>query len=361
MENQESSARVESPNTPVDNNMEEPEESDTEDQTDNIQSSDIYKVQPNRDRSLKSLALSILKYLPEDILREEPDFSSIKSNDTIQDCEVCQECDKPILSEDPPRSLVINVCGDMIHRTCAGKPDKRGVLLCPCGVSDDRDPSLPSEEEMDVDGEEESARSDSNSGGKKRANEDTDSSASKKSKKHIQPEDSNILKKLIRELSSDTTHLSEIKEKKGLHREAVREVKSDRTLFDLYLKISNAEERSEKARNEVIFAYYYFGEELEKRLAHYRKTNNEEHEAKKKLYDAVKDQLPKEVTRSAVRKKSDRAGKVYDLFFRISDDKTQRLLFIQRIKSISATSISKLSDDDIKYVASQVRKNTRQN
>ncbi|CAB4412950.1 unnamed protein product [Rhizophagus irregularis] len=177
---------------------------------------------------------------------------------------------------------------------------------------------------MNVDGEEESARpeetnSTSNSGGKKRANEDTDSSASKKSKKHVQPEDSNILKKLIWELSSDTTRLSEIKEKRALYREA-----------------------------------------LEKRLAHYRKTN-EEHEAKKKLYDAVKDQLPKEVTKSAVRKKADRAGKVYDLFFRISDDKTQRLLFIQRIKTISATSISKLSDDDIKYVASQVRKNSRQN
>ncbi|CAI2200438.1 18288_t:CDS:1, partial [Funneliformis geosporum] len=44
--NQESSTRVKSPNTPVDNNMEKPEESDTKDQTDNIQSSDIYKVQP---------------------------------------------------------------------------------------------------------------------------------------------------------------------------------------------------------------------------------------------------------------------------------------------------------------------------
>lgn len=86
--------------------------------------------------------------------------------------------------------------------------------------------------------------------------------------------------------------------------------------------MKNIQERSEKARNEVIFAYYYFGEELEKHLAHYRKTN-EEHEAKKKLYDAVKDQLPKEVTKSAVRKKANRAGKVYDLFFRISDDKTQ--------------------------------------
>ena len=28
-------------------------------------------------------------------------------------------CDIPILTEDPPRSLVLNVCGDMIHRTCA--------------------------------------------------------------------------------------------------------------------------------------------------------------------------------------------------------------------------------------------------
>jgi len=208
MENQESSARVESPNTPVDNNMGKPEESDTEDQTDNIQSSDIYKVQPKRDRSLKSLALSILKYLPEDILHEELDFSSIKSNDTIQDCETCQECDKPILTEDPPRSLVLNVCGDIVHRTCAGKPDKRGVLECSCGMADDKDPSLSSEEEMDVDEKnneevestlpEETDSAFSNSKSKKRANEATDSSASKKSKKRDLDEDSNILKRLTR-------------------------------------------------------------------------------------------------------------------------------------------------------------------
>lgn len=54
-----------------------------------------------------------------------------------------------------------------------------------------------------------------------------DSSVSKKSKKHIQPEDSNILKKLIWELSSDTIRLSEIKEKRGLHKETVCGVDSD--------------------------------------------------------------------------------------------------------------------------------------
>ena len=81
------------------------------DPIDNIQSRDIYKVQPGRNKALKSIALNILKYLPEDILREEPDFSSIKSNNTIPEYGPCGECDIPIWSEDPPRSLVLNVCG----------------------------------------------------------------------------------------------------------------------------------------------------------------------------------------------------------------------------------------------------------
>ena len=200
----------------------------------------------------------------------------------------------------------------------------------------------------------------SSSKGKKRANEATDSSSSKKSKKKIKEDDSIVLKRLIRELSSDTTRLSVIKEKKGLYRESAREVKGDRTFFELYLKISNAEERNENARHELIIAYFHFGEELEKRLAHYRKTDKD-HEATKKVYNEVKDQLPKEVTNNALRKKSDRAKKLYDLFFRISNDKIQRMTLIQRIKTFSATSISNLSDGNIKYVATQVRKNIRQN
>ncbi|CAG8688955.1 9325_t:CDS:2, partial [Funneliformis mosseae] len=286
--------------------MEELEESDTEDQTDNIQN----------------------------ILCEEPDFSSIKSNDIIQDCEVCQECDKPILTENPPRSLILNVCGDIVHRTYTRKPDKRGVLECSCGMADDKDPSLSSEE-MDMDEKNnedgkvestlpEETDSASNSKSKKQANEDTDSSASKKSKKCDLDEDFNILKRLIRELSSDTTQISVIKEKKGFQRESMQEDRSIQIFFDLYFKITNAEEEEYK-----------------------------EHEALKKLYDEVKDQLPKEVTKNAIQKKSNRARKVYDLFFHITNNKIQRMVFIGRIKSFSATSILNLSDDNIRYVAFQ--------
>ncbi|CAG8512796.1 14656_t:CDS:2 [Funneliformis mosseae] len=207
--------------------LEEPEKLDMKDQTDNIQSIDIYKVQLKRDRSLKSFVLSILKYLSEDILREESDFSSIKSNDKE-----------------------MNV-----------------------------------DEENNEDGEVESTLpektdSTSNSKSKKRANEYTDFLVSKKSKKHDLDENFNILKRLIRELSSDTTRIS----------------------------ITNTEERNEKARYELIITYYHYGEELEKCLVHYRE-GYKEHEALKKLYDEVKNQLLKEVIKNAIQKKSNRARK----------------------------------------------------
>src|ERR1043166_8955227 len=136
-------------------------------------------------------------------------------------------------------------------------------------------------------------QSSSNSKNKKWANKATDSSSSKKSKKRTKGDDFIVLKRLIRELSSDTTRISEIKEKKGLHKESVQEVEDSRIFFDLYLKISNAEERNENACHEVLRCYYFLGEELEKRLEHYKQTM-EEHEAQKKVNEEVRDQRSEE-------------------------------------------------------------------
>ncbi len=84
-----------------------------------------------------------MKYLPEDILRKELDISSIKSNETISDYGLYIECDIPILTEDPPKSLILNVYSDMVHRTCAKKIHKDGTLFCLCGKADNSDPLLP--------------------------------------------------------------------------------------------------------------------------------------------------------------------------------------------------------------------------
>ncbi|PKC58334.1 hypothetical protein RhiirA1_471123 [Rhizophagus irregularis] len=109
---------------------------------------------------------------------------------------------------------------------------------------------IPEEEEPDQEMDVDEETTKPNASSKKRANVATDSSPSKKTKE-LKREDS--IEKLYKKLS----------------------------VIELYLKISNAEEWNKKARHEVIVAYYYFGEELEKRLAHYRKTY-EDHESIKK-------------------------------------------------------------------------------
>ncbi|PKK60547.1 hypothetical protein RhiirC2_245069 [Rhizophagus irregularis] len=145
MENQEGLSDVENP--PSVENLSITEEVDLNSMEDVIitesggqQNRDI----PNRNKHLKTIALNILKYLPEDILREEPDFSAIKSSGvTIPDNGLCTYCEKPILSDNSPRSVVINVCGHIHHRSCAKEIDRRGVLSCgTCHASDDSDPLI---------------------------------------------------------------------------------------------------------------------------------------------------------------------------------------------------------------------------
>uniref|UniRef100_A0A1D1Z301 Restriction of telomere capping protein 1 n=1 Tax=Anthurium amnicola TaxID=1678845 RepID=A0A1D1Z301_9ARAE len=147
MENQEGSSEVENPPSVENLSIAEEEvdlnsmESVTFTESEN---SNIFPVYPNRNKYLKTIALNILKYLPEDILREEPDFSAVKTGDvSIPDNGLCTYCEKPILSDNHPRSVIINVCGHIHHRTCAKEIDRRGVLSCgTCHVSDDSDPLI---------------------------------------------------------------------------------------------------------------------------------------------------------------------------------------------------------------------------
>ncbi|PKY53892.1 hypothetical protein RhiirA4_409421 [Rhizophagus irregularis] len=93
-----------------------------------------------------------------DILHEELDISSIKSNEAIPDYGPCMECDISILTEDPLRLLILNVCGDIIHRTCAKKIHKDGTLFCSCEKADNSDPLLPFQYSIvDYDGREKSS------------------------------------------------------------------------------------------------------------------------------------------------------------------------------------------------------------
>jgi len=338
----------------------------------------------SHDSRFKTLAYNILKETEDNIVKD------IEISEILQ----CSECKEKVLLI-PFKAFTVLACGHVFHRVCIEKqllvtrpnscpfPDcgESVELIWNDSESFDRqdstsslvgrmsmmrtDSTLQAEEQaqehaMDVVDETRDTQAEEppKSTTKKRSNETTVTDSNKNKKSKVEDEDSEVLKKLIKELSN-TTESSDSKERRVLHQEAVRQFADSRVFLDLYTKISDAEGQSENARHEVLKCYYYFGEEFEKRLNHYRSIC-QEHEAQKKVNDEVGDQIPKEVTRGAIRKKAKRAQKIYDFFFRISDDVSQRIACIERLKSFTATSISSLDLEKIKYVTSQVRSNITQ-
>ncbi|CAB4495817.1 unnamed protein product [Rhizophagus irregularis] len=161
--------------------------------------------------------------------------------------------------------------------------------------------------------------------------ESTKKSSSKKVKKAGEKKVSGTLKKLIKELSSETSQDSEVMEE------------GTGDFFDLYNTIINMEGEEEIAKRNVIKSYYNFGKALEDRYDHYKK-NNPKRTAQALVNKEVRNQLSDSVSDDLLQKKKEWALKIYDLFSEIGEH------MIQRIKSFSVASISKLSQDDIDHI-----------
>jgi hypothetical protein len=135
----------------------------------------------------------------------------------------------------------------------------------------------------------------------------------------------------------------------------IQELTSNTIFLTLYLKIINARRNNNHA---VLENYYFLGVELEKRLEYYKMFLNTP-EAQKKVSKEVRDQLPNEITNDDIRKNTLIARKINNFFVRLSDDKDQRMAFLQRIKTITADFISNLSSENVEYVVSRVIKDSK--
>ncbi|CAB4486896.1 hypothetical protein RhiirA1_386774 [Rhizophagus irregularis] len=155
----------------------------------------------------------------------------------------------------------------------------------------------------------------------------TEKSSCKKAKKTCGKKESDKLKKIIEELSSETSRSLEVMEE------------GTESFFDLYNAIINTEGQVEIANQDVIKSYYNFGKALADRYEHY-KENNPKRTAQTLVNEEVRKQLPV----SALRKKKERALKIYKLFSEIDEH------MIQRIKSFFALTISKLKQNDIDHI-----------
>ncbi|CAG8824234.1 26899_t:CDS:1, partial [Dentiscutata erythropus] len=113
----------------------------------------------------------------------------------------------------------------------------------------------------------------------------------------------------------------------------------------LYKEIVKAEANNDIASQKLLNCYFHFGKKLSDRLNYYKNEKKyRDRKAQSKVDKEVKDQLPKEVNDTTRWKQTERAKKIYELFIEIGIDK------MERVKSYSALTISKLSWESIDYI-----------
>ncbi|CAG8742842.1 3245_t:CDS:2 [Dentiscutata erythropus] len=152
------------------------------------------------------------------------------------------------------------------------------------------------------------------------------------------------LKKLIDELSTEDPNSAKNNISTQLVTIPTTENDPDPVNFlNLYKELISAEDDNRKSNQEVIKRYYNFGLNLTNRLEYHKKFHKKQ-VAKILVNDEVRNQISKEVSDDALRKKTERARKIYNLFDAIGEDK------IVRVRSFTALTISKLSKKNITHV-----------
>ncbi|CAB4481491.1 hypothetical protein RhiirA1_395233 [Rhizophagus irregularis] len=325
--------------------------------------------------NLKILAYNILKNLEDGLVRDTQ----------VPELGPCSECNNEILSL-PLKPFTTLSCAHVFHRHCIEKkifPTSPSVCPFPdCGkrietMNTGRDRhSLQSSQssgtstvinmldsglnlnsptvdsEIDWNDEEVETQIDHNS--KKRANESTSvdsNSSNKKAKKLVKRKDAPILKKLIKELSAPAPQHNTFDSTIVLQAFSEMDINSVnfRNLDDMIVK---AEGNNQKTVLEVVRTYYYYGKGCKLWFDHYKKPYNDE-SANSLVNEKIREHIPDQdkITNANIRKRKERAVKIFKLFDGIGGMKK-----INCIKTFNASSISKLSVDDIDYVVAKVLK-----
>ena len=144
----------------------------------------------------------------------------------------------------------------------------------------------------------------------------------------------NILQGLLQELSTpvrgETIENNEVAEDDS-------EASMPKTLARLFQKACRAETRATKAIQEEISCWYYYGKAYEERVEEIKNARRgvSDQSARNQVYDDTMEHLPGGFTKDTLRKKTQRAVKIYKLFRKIGVNK------IKQVISYSANAISK--------------------
>jgi hypothetical protein len=262
---------------------------------------------------LQSLAYNILNHLGDDLVKDKE----------IPELESCSECTMNILSS-PIKELTILSCEHIFHRSCIEKQllyTKPGTCPFPdCGKNavNIEDPNST----------------------RRRSNDSSAENTSRKKAKSSGRDNSPILKRLIQELSTDTSE-GEISLQTDSSSASSTNAPID--FLKLYKDILDAEDASKKTAQDLILRYFHFGKALKDRYNFFRKTNPKR-TSQGLVNNEARKQIPESVSESLLRKTKERAQKIYDMFSELGIDK------IKRIKTFTVSTLTHISQEDIDYV-----------
>ena len=135
----------------------------------------------------------------------------------------------------------------------------------------------------------------------------------------------NILQGLLQELSTpvrgESIENNEVAEDDS-------EASMPKTLARLFQKACRAETRATKAIQEEISCWYYYGKAYEERVEEIKNARRgiSDQSARNQVYDDTMEHLPGGFTKDTLRKKTQRAVKIYKLFRKIGVDKIKRVI-----------------------------------
>ncbi|CAG8848789.1 43059_t:CDS:1, partial [Gigaspora margarita] len=297
----------------------------------------------------------------------------------IPELDPCSKCNQELFSYEFKKPFTILICGHTFHRSCL-EDYVKDLPQCPkCAIEIEPivntpsttdlmqiSPQLVSGQSQDTIISEAMAFRVSNPDlsnlplypnyikqAQKRPSEDTtkNKSFSKKTKQNKEKgdkKDSNTVRKLIVELSYNDTEQTTSDTNNSYPVTATETDPQPIDFLNLYTKITSAESEIQKPNQNIIIQYYNFGLGIAKRFKFYYEKSYNVNDANSEVNDEIKKQLPDGTSETTIRKRKERAQKIFHLFSKIGIDK------IVRVKSFTALMISKLTVNQINYIISQI-------
>lgn len=231
-------------------------------------------------------------------------------------------------SQSPLKPLVYLTCKHVIHYSCIDN-SRRLCPICPSTGMDIDNLEFPIEQATQR---------------RRTSDSFSENTSRKKAKKSSGRDNSPILKRLIQELSTDS---SEYDLSLQLDSSTTSGTNASTDFLKLYKDIVNAEDDSKKTAQELILRYFHFGKALKDRYDFFRKSNHKR-TSQGLVNDEVRKQIPKTISESLLRKTKERAQKIYEMFSELGVDK------IKRIKTFTVSTLATISQDDIDYVLAKL-------